>query len=71
MDMNETTTTNTAPFFTDEQIDAWEAKFDAAQRANSIDEDEDQEWIEICECEIDWKCGLCTEAGAYHSKLDA
>ena len=39
---------------------------------DSIDEldDEDHEWIEICECEIDWKCGLCKAANARHSILD-
>lgn len=27
-------------------------------------------WIG-CECEIDWKCGLCREEGIRHSRLDA
>jgi len=26
---------------------------------------------EYCECEIDWKCGVCREAGIPHSRLDA
>ena len=24
-----------------------------------------------CECEIDWKCGVCREAGIGHPRLDA
>jgi hypothetical protein len=24
-----------------------------------------------CECEIDWKCGVCRENGYRHSRLDA
>lgn len=24
-----------------------------------------------CECEIDWKCGVCRENGYSHSRLDA
>jgi hypothetical protein len=32
-------------------------------------EDEEQEYG--CECEIDWKCGVCRENGYRHSRLDA
>lgn len=37
----------------------------------------DSEWFGFddqemgCECEIDWKCGLCRELGVPHSRLDA
>lgn len=24
-----------------------------------------------CECEIDWKCGVCRKAGIAHSRIDA
>lgn len=50
--------------FTDAEIDAWEAAFDAAQVDDTPAYDESALFSEFelsvgCECEIDWNCGLC------------
>jgi len=40
----------------------------------TLSEDEylDEQEQEVgCECEVDWKCGVCRANGFYHSRLDA
>jgi hypothetical protein len=42
------------------------------ERTMTADEYLDEQENEYgCECEIDWKCGVCRTAGIAHSRIDA